>query len=612
MRARFIRALCHEAATMEDTITNKQIVKILKEVADLYRMKDVQFKPGAYDRAAEAVSAMETPVSDMYTDARKDGLESIDGVGSSIAGHIAALIEDGTFDEYEKLKEEFPVDVSAMTNIEGVGPQTVHDVYTQLDVKNIEQMKEAVKKERIRTMDGYGVQTEQNIAEAISFYLSHHDRFLFGDIQPHVDELLADIRAFDEVVQGSVAGSIRRSTETVGDIDILTVAEDGESVIQKFCNLSVVADVHESGETKARVRLENEIDADLRVVAKDSWGAALHYFTGSKEHNVEIRTRAEKSGMTLNEYGLFTTTDSGEKKKRVAGEDETGIYNALNLAYIPPEMRENTGEIKAAEAQYAKTGDGLPNLVTEDDIRGDLHMHTTATDGNASIHEMATAADKRGYEYIAITDHTKKLAMASGLDAAEIRSQIQKINDINARLQMEECDVTVLAGSEVDILQDGSLDIPDDVLADLDIVGAAVHSHMNLPEEKQTQRLLQAIEHPHVDIIFHLTARRLHKREPIALDIEKIINAAAETNTVLEIDASPERLDIHDRIIRQCVEAGVTMSIDSDAHSPADLDYMGYGVSQARRGWATADDIINSFSLAKLRSFLDNKERNVS
>jgi DNA polymerase (family 10) len=395
-----------------------------------------------------------------------------------------------------------------------------------------------------------------------------------------------------------VAGSVRRRKETIGDIDILATSSKPAKIMERFLALPEIAHVYSSGKTKTMVKLRNGIDADLRVIPKISFGAALNYFTGSKEHNIYLREEALKKGYKLNEYGLF------RGKKLVASKTEGELYKAFGMDYIEPELREMTGEIEAALRQAQGKPAGLPKLIGYGDLRGDLQVQTNWSDGRNSIEEYAEAAEKAGLEYIVITDHTKALAMTGGSDKKKLAKQAIEIDKINKKRKKKGLKLTILKGAEVNIMKDGSLDIADEALAKLDVVGAAIHHYFKLPRAEQTKRVIKVMENPHVDIIFHLTTRKINQRDPIDLDIDAIIKTAKRTNTILEIDAFPDRLDIKGEYIKKCVEAGVKMSIDSDAHSVDHFKLLEHGIAQARRGWAERKDIINAWPLEKMLEFL--------
>ena len=546
------------------------------------------FKPRAYEKAALGVEALDKEVKEIYKESGEKGLLKIPGVGKGIAYHIELLLKNGGFPEYEKLKKKIPINISELTAVEGVGPKMIKILYQKLKIKNLKDLEAAAKAGKIAKLERFGKKSEEKILKGIEFLKKSGGRRVLGFLLPEIRNLEKTVQSFPEVDQAIIAGSTRRRKETIGDIDILATSKKPEHIMERFITLPQVAHVYAKGRTKTMVKLKNGLDCDLRVVPKESYGAALNYFTGSKDHNIALREMAIKKGWKLNEYGLF------RGKKQVAGRTEEEIYKALGLRYIEPEMRENTGEL-----ELAKIGK-LPKLIGYGDLKGDLQTQTNWTDGEDSIERMAEAAEKLGLEYIVITDHTKSLAMTGGADEKKLLKQMAEIDKIQKKFK----NIKILKGAEVNIGKDGSLDIEDKVLAKLDVVGAAVHSHFKLSRADETRRVIKAMENPNVDIIFHLTGRIINRREPIEINIDEIIKAAKRTGTILEIDAYPDRLDIKDDYIKKCVEAGVKMSIDSDAHSASHFKYLEHGIAQARRGWAEKKDIINAWPLEKMLGFL--------
>jgi len=572
-------------------ITNREIAKEFTEMAALLEMHGVAFKPRAYEKAALGVESLDREVKDIYKEGGVKALEQIPSVGKGIAAHIEELIKKGSFHEYKTLKKKFPVNISELLAVEGIGPKMIKVLWEKLRIKNLKQLEAATKKGKIRDISHFGRKSEQKILKGIEFLKASGGRRVLGFMLPELRSLEKMIESFDGVEKVITVGSVIRRKETMGDIDILAMSSKPEKVIEQFLTLPFIAHVYGKGENKVNVKFKNGLDGDLLVVPKKSFGAALNYFTGSKYHNIALREIAMKKGLKLSDQGLF------RGKKIIAGETEEGIYHVLGLDMPPPEIREDTGEIQAAKLKK------LPKLIGYHDLRGDLQVQTDWTDGEHSIEEMAHAAQKAGLEYIAITDHTRSLAMTGGSDEKKLLKQIEEIKKIQ-KSAFGGKNFRILAGAEVNIGKDGTLDIDDETLSKLDVVGAAVHSHFNLTREEQTKRVIRAMENPHVDIIFHLTGRMINKREAIDIDVDAIIAAAKRTKTVLEIDAFPDRLDIKDDYIRKCVEMGVKMSIDSDAHSTQHFPYLEMGISQARRGWATREDIINAHSLKKMLSFL--------
>jgi DNA polymerase (family 10) len=574
-------------------MNNQQIAKILLEMALYCEMDEIPFKPQAYERASLAVSTLDTSVGEILKTGGSKALTKIPGIGKSIAEHIQELENAGTFPEYEKYKQKFPVDVLELKRVQGLGPKMIKALWKKLQIKNLAELEAAAKAGKIRQLPSFGARSEEKILNSLQFLQKSSNRRSYGSIIRFVNDLERAIREFPETQNVMIAGSIRRKKETIGDIDIVVTSMEPKTVAEKFAALPLVDHVYGKGSTKVNVRLRNLLDADLRIVSEESFGAALCYFTGSKAHCVAMRELAVKRGWKLNEYGLF------EGETKLAGRTEEEIYKALGLQFVPPELREDNGELELARKKK------LPNLIQSGDLKGDLQVQTNWTDGEHSIEEMAEAAEKIGLEYIAITDHTKGLPMTNGSDEAKLLKQMDAIRTINKKRKSPRRKFRILCGAEVNIMKDGSLDIEDSTLAKLDVVGAAVHHHFNLSREEQTARLLRAIENPNVDIIFHLTARKIIKRDPIDLDVDAVIQAAARTGTILEIDASPDRLDLKDEYIHKCVEAGVKMVIDSDAHAMEEFRYLEYGIGQARRGWATKEDVINTLPvdqfLAKLK-----------
>ena len=572
--------------------TNQAIADILYEMASLYEMQGVQFKPAAYEKAALNIESLAEEVRDLYREGGVKALDEIPGVGKGIAQHIKDLLETGHFSEYDELKEEIPVQINDLTAVEGIGPKTVQKLWEELGIRTLNDLEKAAKKGKIRELAGFGKKSEERMLKGIEFLQSASGRSILGFVLPDLKSLEQTIGKFQEVDRIMIAGSVRRMKETIGDVDILVTSDKPEKVMQRFVKLPDVSHVYGRGKTKTNVRLSNNLDADLRVVPAESWGAALCYFTGSKAHNIALRNIAIKKDWKLNEYGIH------KGKKQIAGKSEKELYSKLGLDYVEPELREDNGEIEAAHSNK------LPKLIDYDDLRGDLQTQTDWTDGKHSIEEMALAAEDAGLEYIVITDHTRSLAMANGLDEKRLRQQMKEIDRINDKLKKKGHKVTILKGAEVNIMKDGSLDIDDEILAVLDVVGAAIHSAFDLSQKEQTQRIITAMENPNVDIIFHLTTRLINRRRAIDLDLEKIIKAARKTKTVMEIDAYPDRLDINDELVKRCVDSGVKMAIDSDAHATAHFHYLRFGIAQARRGWAEKKDIINCWPLKKMLGLL--------
>ncbi len=567
---------------------NQELAKILEEIAVYLEMEDeVIFKIRAYENAAQSISSMPEDIEEVYKKGGISVLQELPNIGKGLAEKIEEFLTTGKIKYHEELKRKIPVDVSSLKKIEGLGPKKIKILYKKLHVKNVDDLEKAALAGKIRSLDGFGEKTEDNILKGIQFMKKSRGRFAIFEAEPIVKEIeknLSPVKGIEKII---VAGSYRRKKETIGDIDVLVISNEPGIVMNAFTAMKNVAAIYGKGTTKSTVRLSEGIDTDLRVVPAKSFGAALNYFTGSKEHNVALRKIAIKKKMKLNEYGLF------KGQKQVAGKSEEELYKALGMKYIEPELRENSGEIEASLKK------ALPNLIGYDDLKGDLQIQTTWTDGSASIEEMAIAAKKLGMEYILITDHTKSLAMTRGLDEKKLKKQGEEIDRINKNL----AGFHVLKGSEVDIKKDGSLDLDNNALKELDIVGASVHSYFKMSRDEITKRTIKAMENQNVDILFHPTGRILKKREPMDLDMEKIIDCAKSTGTILEIN-SLERLDLKDEHIRMAVKAGVRLSIDSDAHSISHLNSLPFGISQARRGWAQKKDIINAWPMDKMKKML--------
>ena len=557
---------------------NVEFALIFREISLYLEMQGVQFKPRAYEKVAYTLEAMEESLAEIYKRGGVKALREVPGVGEAIAEKIEEIIQTGKLTYYEELRRKTPVDIRALTAIEGVGPKMVKVLYEKLEVKDVSDLERVAQIGKIRGLPHFGEKMEQKILRGIEFLKQGSGRVTLGAALPLILEIHGRLRELSDVDEVEVAGSIRRRKETVGDADILAISSRPEKVMDYFVSMPEVAHVLGKGKTKAMIKLKNGLDVDLRVVPEESFGAALNYFTGSKDHNVALRRIAQEKGLKLNEYGLFRGS------QRIAGKTEEEIYKVLGLSFIPPEIREDQGEIEAA-----KKGE-IPDLVGYQDLRGDLQIQTTWTDGANSIEEMAEEARRLGLEYIAITDHTKGLAMTGGSDEKKLLRQMAMIEEINRSLK----GITVLKGAEVNINKDGSLDIKDEVLAELDVVGIAVHSHFNLPRREMTERIKRAMRNPHADILFHPTGRVIQKREPYDVDMDEIIRTAKETGTVLEVDAYPNRLDLKDEHVRKAIEAGVKLVIDSDAHSVNHMRFLEFGVAQARRGWARKNDILNT------------------
>jgi len=564
-------------------VENSDIAELLEEMADLLEIDGANpFRVRAYRNAARTLLDIGKDVREMI-EAGED-LTKLPGIGKDLAQKIQEIVETGTFSDLEEMRKKVPRELTELLDIAGLGPKRVGALYRTLGITNSEQLLKACKEGKVSQLPGFGKKTEAKILEALQTKFTTTQRFLIAEAAPYAEALKSYLLEADGVKQVVVAGSYRRRKETVGDLDILVTADPESNPVDYFVRFPRVRDILAKGSTKASIVLKNGMQVDMRVVEEESFGACLHYFTGSKAHNIAIRKIAQKMGLKINEYGIFR----GEE--RIAGEEEGSVFEILGLDYIQPELREDRGEVEAAAAGK------LPDLITLEDLKGDLHVHTSYTDGNATIKAMAEEAKALGLKYIAIADHSRRLRIANGLDSSNLLKQVEEIDKLNSEIK----GFTILKAIEVDILEDGSLDLPDDVLKRLDLVVGAVHSKFNLSKEKQTARILRAMENPHLSILAHPTGRILLKRDPYDLDVDAVINMARETGVVLELNANPYRLDLNDVYCRQAKEAGVKIAINTDAHSPAEFLNLFWGIGQARRGWLEPKDVLNTLPVKKM------------
>ncbi|MFQ6053715.1 MAG: DNA polymerase/3'-5' exonuclease PolX, partial [Candidatus Bathyarchaeia archaeon] len=541
------------------------------------------FRSRAFLMAAQRVGSL---TEDIRRIRDRGGLREIPGVGESISAIIEEVLDTGGSRQLEELQESLPHGVRDLMELDGVGPKTALRLHDELGVASIDDLEEAARAGRLRGLRGFGEKTEENILKSIEAYRGRQERFLLGGILPVVDQIVSYMAESDSVLRVEAAGSARRRKETVGDLDILVSTVRPEEIVERFVSMPRVSRVISKGTTRSTVVLGARLHVDLRVVPLESYGSALQYFTGSKEHNITLRTIAVKKGYKLNEYGLFDRASD----RRVAGETEEGIYRTLGMAWVEPELREDRGEIEAA------LQGGLPKLVAVGEVRGDLHVHTRWSDGSASVEEMAEKARRMGLEYVAICDHSKSLGIARGLDEARLRKQMAEIERLNRRLD----GFTVFKGIECDIKADGSLDLPDSVLRDLDFVVASVHSGFRADEEQMTRRIVSAIHNDNVSAVGHPTGRLIQRRRPYALNLDEVFEAAAAQGVMMEINAFPDRLDLDDVNSRAAMEQGVRMCIGTDAHAPNQMEYLPLGVSVARRGWLEAEDVANTLTWEEL------------
>ncbi|MDD5383154.1 MAG: DNA polymerase/3'-5' exonuclease PolX [Candidatus Margulisbacteria bacterium] len=568
---------------------NTEFAKVFWEIAELLELKNEnRFKIRAYQKAAQNIESLSENLSAVYKKGGIKELEEIPGIGEHIALKIEELIKTGKQKNHQQLLKEFPRGFIEMMRVPGIGPKTALMLRKKLKIDTADKLQTAVAKGLLKELPGFKEKKIENIKKGIALKERVKGRFLLSEADQYVTALVDQLKKLKEVEEILPAGSYRRGKETVGDIDILVTAKKSEPIMKAFALFPQVDRVLSQGPTRSSVILRNGMQADIRVVQPKEFGSAAHYFTGNKQHNILIREMAVKKGLKVSEYGVFKGT------KWTAGKTEAEVFKAVGLPYIPPELREGTGEIEAARKGK------LPDLIELADIRGDLQMHSKYSDGGNTIEELVEKAQELGYGYIAITDHTKSTRVAGGQTEKEIIKELAHIDRLNGKLN----GFRVLKGAEVDILPDGTLDFPDSVLKVLDVVIAAVHSNFKMPREKMTRRIIKALENKYVNLLSHPTGRLIGKRDPYEVDIEDVIKAAKETGTYLEINAYPERLDLSDLHCRRAKEAGVMMSIDTDAHAAAGLEAMKYGVMTARRGWLEPKDIINTYPLAKLIKLL--------
>ncbi|MEA3485231.1 MAG: DNA polymerase/3'-5' exonuclease PolX [Candidatus Aerophobetes bacterium] len=567
------------------TVSSAKVARIFQEMADFLSLKgENPFRIRAYEKAADALHHLPGDLKELYEQGK---LEGIPGLGKGMLEKIGTILNTGKLPAYEELRKEFPEGVIELLSIPDMGPKTVKLIYEKVGVKNIEELEALVRSHKLRDLPGMGAKTEENILRGISLYRMSRSRILLGKALPLVGGVIAELKdkASSWIERISPAGSLRRGRETVGDIDILVSSSNSHPVMDAFTHLSPVKEVIAGGETKSSILTEEGLQMDLRVVAPESFGTALQYFTGSKPHNIALRERAIKRGLKVNEYGVFT-----QDGRKIGGKTEEEVYRCLDLPFIPPELREDRGEIEAGER-----GD-LPQLLKEGDIKGDLHMHSTASDGANSIEELIEKARERGYEYITITDHSASLKIARGLSKEDLLAHIRRIREINSHLR----NFRVLAGSEVDIRKDGTLDYPDEILEELDVVVVALHTGFKQDEETITTRVIKALQNPFVHIFAHPTGRLLGEREAYSIDLDKVLDVAKERDIWMEINAQPQRLDLTDTWIMEAKKRGIKLVINTDAHNKDGLDLIPFGVITARRGWLEAKDVINTLPLKDL------------
>jgi len=567
---------------------NQELAKILYEIGSYLQANEIAFKPYAYKKASYVLEQLEEDVEGIYKRGGVKELEKISGVGKNIAEKIEEYLKTGKIKYYQDIKKKFPLNLGEILKVEGLGVKKAKVLFEKLKIKNLKDLEQKAKAGKIRSLEGFGIKTEENILKGIAFLKKSKGRFLLAEILPKVKEVVGNFKQLKEVQKIAIAGSVRRRKETIGDIDILVVSKNPKKIMDFFVSQPGIVKIWGNGLKKSSVKMKAGFDIDIRVVPEKSYGAALQYFSGSKEHNIALRKIALEKGLKLNEYGVF------RNNQYIAGKTEESVYKMLGLQWIYPEIREDRGEIQAG-----LKGD-LPKLVELRDIKGDLHCHSSWNGGQHSIKAMVDMAIVLGYAYLGISDHTKFLRIENGLDEKQLTEQRKEIDKLNSKFNSQNSKFKILQGCEANILNNGSVDIKDSALEKLDYVIAGVHSSLKMPKEEMTNRIIIAMKNPHIDIIAHPTGRLLGKRAAYNLDIEKILRVAKETNTILEINSFPQRLDLNDINIKRAIEIGVKLIINSDAHQTNQMKSMEFGVYQARRGWAEKKNILNTFSLSKL------------
>ena len=575
-------------------IHNSDIADIFNRVADLLDIEgENQFRIRAYRNASRVVGGLPRNVADMVKEG--EDLTQFPGIGKDLAGKIKEIVETGTLGQLKELEEKTPPALSRLMKIEGLGPKRVQILHRKLGINDVDGLKKAAEEKRIRDVEGFGEKTEQMILEALGQVKGgeEKERVKLVVAEQVANDYVDYLRKGKEVKDIDVAGSYRRRKETVGDLDILVTCKEGSKVMDRFVEYEDVSKIVSKGTTRSSVVLRSGLHVDLRVVPELSYGAALHYFTGSKDHNIAVRSLGVRRGLKINEYGVF----KGKQEIRVAGRTEEEVYEQVGLPYIEPELRDNWGEIEAGQKG------NLPSLITAEDIRGDLHVHTKETDGRQGLEEMVQGAKDRGYEYVAITDHSKRVTMAKGLDAKRLAKQIETIDKLNDKIK----GITILKSVELDILEDGFLDLPDDILKELDLTVCSVHYNRNLSRKRMTERIIKAMDNPHFNIFSHPSGRLIGERKAYEVDLEELMKAAGERGCFLELNAHPDRLDLDDHNCKMAKDMGVKLAISTDAHNTSDLDFIRFGVFQGRRGWLEKGDVLNTRPLNEMKKLLKRK-----
>lgn len=567
---------------------NADVARVLYEIGDYLELQGVPFKPQAYRRAAASIERLEVSIAEYHKTGR---LREIPGVGEAIAEKIGELIDTGKLGYLEKLRAEIPQELLGLLEVPEIGPKTAMLLFKELGIRSVAELKQAIFDHKLQGLKGFGPKTEEKLLQGIRILESRAGRSLLGDAFEAADRVVAHLRDGNPNAKLSIAGSLRRMKETVGDIDILAASENPEKIMESFVSYPGVQEVLERGETKSSIRLKSGIQVDVRVVPNASFGAALQYFTGSKEHNVELRKLAISKGMKISEYGLFER----DTNKQLGGDDEEGIYRILGMQYPPPEIREARGEIEAA------LKNALPRLIGYDELRGDLHCHTEWSDASGTIEELRRKAMEMKYEYVSVSDHSRSLRIARGLSEERLLQQVTEIEKIREKSEGP----WIFASSEVDILENGKLDYPKKILERLDYAVISIHSKFKMDEREMTERIATAMTNDKARILAHPTGRIIGQREPYSFDFERIIDAAKQNGIAMEINSFPERLDLNDLNVKRVIDQGIKIAINSDAHNPDQLEYARFGIATARRGWAERSDVINTMPLEKLKKELD-------
>jgi DNA polymerase (family X) len=590
-------------------LENVEIAHVLSKYADLLEIEGADiFRVLAYRNAARTLESLSQPVAQLLDEGKDLKKLKLPGIGKSMAEHVEEIIKTGTLQGLKQLRKKLPATLDELLEIEGLGPKRTKQLYEQLGIRSVKQLEQAIDSGKVESLSGFGKKSVGKIRQAIQRLAKRPKRFKLLDADQLVRPLIEYLRKGGSIEQLEVAGSYRRRMETVGDIDILVACEKPEPVMRRFRTYPEVERVIAAGTTRGTVILRSGLQVDLRILPQRSYGAALHYFTGSKAHNIAVRKLGVERGLRISEYGIFRVPkgkkaeDAGvEEGERIGGAREEDVFRAVNLDWVPPELREDRGEIQAAHQHK------LPDLIVVDDIRGDLHLHSKWTDGKSTILEMVRACKERGYQYCAITDHSKAVRVAGGLSAEGFKRQREEIEEARRKVR----EITVFSGCEVDILRDGSLDLPDDTLEQLDVVVAAVHAKMDMTQSEMTKRVLKALAHPAVAILAHPTGRLINQREPFAIDLEEILHAAKETQVAVELDAQPDRLDLNDLHLFRAREIGVKIAINTDAHSTEQLRFIKYGIDQARRGWLEKRHVLNAMTRPQFEMWLKERRHSV-